>query len=78
MQIFSREHPSPHFRVLYQGSTANYRISDCNRIILLKGKRELRKYEKNIKLWCQQNNRQLIEVWNRLRPSDCPVGNYEG
>jgi len=71
--VFSNEHPPPHFRVKFQSSTANYRISDCSRI---NGSGELFKYEKNIRLWWEENKPKLIETWNRLRPSDCPVGRY--
>jgi hypothetical protein len=73
LEIFSNEHPPPHFRVKYQSSTANYQISDCSR---LNGNGEVLKYEKNIRLWWQDNKDNLIESWNRLRPSDCPVGEY--
>lgn len=74
MQVFSKEHPPPHFRVQYQGSTANFRISDCHR---LNGSGDVLKYEKNIQLWWKDHKKQLIETWDRLRPSDCPVGKYE-
>lgn len=72
-EVFSNEHPPPHFRVKYQSSTANYAIADCTR---LNGKGEVLRYEKNIILWWKQNKQALIETWNRLRPSDCPVGEY--
>lgn len=73
LEIFSNEHPPPHFRVKYQSSTANYQIKDCSR---LNGSGEVLKYEKNIRLWWGKNKTSLIETWNRLRPSDCPVGEY--
>lgn len=74
VQVFSNEHPPPHFRVQFQNSTANYRISDCNR---MNGSGEVLKYEKNIFLWWQENKKSLIESWNNQRPSDCPVGKYQ-
>ncbi len=73
VQVFSNEHPPPHFRVQFQNSTANYQISDCTRI---NGGGEILKYEKNILLWWQKNQSTLIDSWNRQRPSDCPVGEY--
>lgn len=73
VEIFANEHPPPHFRVKFQNSTANYSISDCRRI---NGSGEILKYEKNIQLWWQENQSSLIEAWDRLRPSDCPVGKY--
>ena len=74
VEVFSNEHPPPHFRVKYQSSTANYQISDFTR---LNGSGEVLKYEKNIRLWWNGNKEKLIEDWNRLRPSDCPVGEYK-
>lgn len=73
VEVFSNEHPPPHFRVKYQSSTANYRISDCSR---LNGSGEVLKYEKNVILWWGDNKDEIIATWNRLRPSDCPVGEY--
>ena len=74
IEVFSNEHPPPHFRVKFQSSTANFDISDCSR---LNGSGEVLKYEKNIRLWWEENKPKLIETWNRLRPSDCPVGRYQ-
>ena len=73
VEIFSDEHPPPHFRVKYQNSTANFKISDCSRI---NGSDRILKFEKNIILWWQENKQKLIDIWNRRRPSDCPVGEY--
>ena len=74
LEVFANEHPPPHFRVKFQSSTANYQISDCAR---LNGSGEVLRYEKNIKLWWKENKKTLIEHWNRMRPSDCPVGEYK-
>ena len=74
LEVFSDEHPPPHFRVKYQSSTANYKIADCSRI---NGRGEVLKYEKNIRLWWEENKPKLIEIWNQSRPSDCPVGSYK-
>lgn len=73
IEVFSNEHPPPHFRVKFQSSTENFSIEDCS---LLNGSGEIMKYEKNIYLWWQENKENLINAWNRLRPSDCPVGEY--
>lgn len=74
VEIFSDEHPPPHFRVKYQGSTANYCIADCSRI---NGSGEVVRYEKNIIKWWRSNKVRLIDIWNERRPSDCPVGVYQ-
>jgi len=71
IEIFSNEHPPPHFRVICAGETANYRISDCYQ---LNG--GLNKWRKNIEYWHRQNKDLLIETWNALRPGNCPVGEY--
>ena len=71
VEIFSREHPPPHFRVRYAGETANYRISDC---VQLNG--GLQRHYGFIQKWHARHKDDLIETWNRLRPSNCPVGAY--
>ncbi len=71
VEIFSNEHPPPHFRVKYQGSTANYRIEDCQRI---NGSGQVLGFEKQIREWWLANKDELIQTWNDRRPSDCPVG----
>lgn len=75
VEIFANEHPPPHFRVKYQGSTANFTIEDCTR---MNGSGQILRFEKNVKHWWSTNKTKLIETWNRLRPSDCPVGEYKG
>lgn len=71
VQIFSREHPPPHFRVFYAGENAHFSISDCQKLV-----GGLAKWERTIRAWHAENKGKLIEVWNRTRPSDCPVGAY--
>ena len=71
VEIFSDEHPPPHFRVFYAGETANFSIKNCEK---LNG--GLRKWERNIRKWHASHKDELIATWNRTRPSDCPVGQY--
>lgn len=71
VQIFSDEHPPPHFRVIYNGESANYSIKDCTK---LDG--GLDRWIRNIRQWHAENKKKLIEVWDRTRPADCPVGKY--
>lgn len=75
VEIFSNEHPPPHFRVRFQNSSANFRIDTC---ALLNGGGEVLKYENNIRLWWRDNKEKLIQFWNERRPSNCPVGRYAG
>lgn len=72
IQIFSNEHPPPHFRVAYAGETANFSIKDCSK---LNG--GLSRWERTVRAWHAKNKQTLIEVWDRTRPSDCPVGKYK-
>lgn len=68
-EIFANEHPPPHFRVSYQGETANFTIHDCRKI-----NGGLDRFSKNIRQWYQSNRDSLIRTWNERRPTDCPVG----
>ena len=69
VHIYADEHPPPHFRVKYSGETADFTLTDCQQ---LKG--GLQRYSRKIKAWHKRNKRLLIREWNRLRPTDCPVG----
>lgn len=73
VEIFANEHPPPHFRVMYQGSTANFEIRDC---ALINGSREILRHQRKIRDWWKGHKQDLIDAWNNLRPSDCPVGKY--
>ncbi|MEM7212983.1 MAG: DUF4160 domain-containing protein [Pseudomonadota bacterium] len=69
--IQSREHPPPHFHVRFAGENASFRIEDGTRLPRSKG---LERYDRNINRWWANNYCKLIQIWNRTRPSDCPVG----
>lgn len=71
VEVFAREHPPPHFRVSCDRESANYRIADC---VQLNG--GLRREYGTIREWHADNKQRLIDAWNRLRPTDCPVGKY--
>jgi len=75
IEVFSNEHPPPHFRVKYQGSTANFTISDCS---CINGDEAIIKFKKNIFKWWKKNKSKIIDAWDSSRPSDCPVGEYRG
>jgi hypothetical protein len=70
--IYADEHPPPHFRVRYQGASADFRIDDCSR--MTPGLE--RKYGK-IWDWYKENRAVLIAFWNKMRPTDCPVGEFK-
>jgi hypothetical protein len=71
VEVFAREHPPPHFRVICGQDSANYRIADCKQ---LNG--DLRREYRVIREWYAENRGKLIDAWNQRRPSDCPVGLY--
>lgn len=71
-ELFSNEHPPPHFRIIYNGQSNNFTIKDCQPL----NGNGLKKFFKNIQKWHIENKVMLIETWNRTRPSDCPVGMY--
>ena len=71
VEVFSNEHPPPHFRVKAAGETANYDISDC---VQLNG--GLRKYYRAVRDWHAIHKQTLIDEWDKRRPTDCPVGKY--
>lgn len=73
VEIFSKEDPPPHFRVIYQGSTANFTIKDCS---LRDGSGQVLRYQGKIQTWWVKNKQLLIDKWNSTRPTDCPVGEY--
>ena len=71
IQVFSNEHPPPHFRVEYSGETANVSIKDCTRI-----NGGLDRWLRNIRIWHGTNKQTLIDACDKNRPSDCPIGVY--
>ena len=71
VEIFANEHPPPHFRVMYQGQSANYAIRDCEK---LNG--DIKKYHNNVVALHADNKEKLIKAWDSSRPSNCPVGKY--
>lgn len=74
VEVFSNEHPPPHFRVKYQSESNNFTICECEPL----NGGSLRKYFGNIKKWWNDEGKELlIKAWNERRPSDCPVGRVE-
>lgn len=69
IEVFSDEHPPPHFRLRHKNRTANFAIADCEH---LNG--DLRLPHRAVKKWWLRHRRQIAEAWNTHRPADCPVG----
>jgi len=72
IEIFSNEHPPPHFRVACDRGSNAFRISDCTP---LHGD-ALRRHFPQIREWHASHKQDLIDAWNESRPTDCPVGPY--
>ena len=72
IEIFSNEHPPPHFRVCYSGECNNFTIQNCE----AQNGNALSSYFRNIKKWHKKNKDILINFWNQKRPTDCVVGEY--
>ena len=70
VEIFSNEHPPPHFRVSFQGESNTFEI--CSGTPMHGN--TLKKYHRNIKDWHRKHRNYFVERWNKLRPSNCPVG----
>lgn len=68
-EVFSNEHPPPHFRLKRHGQVANYSIADCQR---LNG--DLRLPERAVRKWWAKHRMAIALAWNEYRPSDCTVG----
>ena len=72
VQVFSNEHPPPHFRVITNKESNNFTISDCSPL----NGNALSRFFRQIREWHRTHKQELMEAWNDRRPSDCPVGEY--
>jgi hypothetical protein len=72
VEVFAREHAPPHFRVSSGKLAGTFGIKDCRPLA-----GNLGRYHHVVQDWHHKNKALLIESWNRLRPTDCPVGEYE-
>lgn len=74
IEIYSNEHPPPHFHVISAGNKASFRLDNCE---LLDGKFPA-KQRRKIEYWFHNMNAKhaLIEIWNKTRPDGCVVGEY--
>lgn len=70
IEVFSNEHPPPHFRVTVAGENNCFRIDDGLPLY----DTGLSDYYRNIRKWHKKNKSKLIQAWNDTRPDDCPVG----
>ena len=74
IEIYSNEHPPPHFHVKAPNINASFCIESCNK---LKGEISSKDLSK-VKYWFKHSKSLLIDIWNSTRPTDCVVGAYNG
>ena len=73
IEIYPNEHQPPHFHVKTQSIQAAFRIDDCT---IIKGDISSGNYKK-IVYWHNQSKDVLIDFWNKMRPTNCTVGEYQ-
>jgi hypothetical protein len=74
IEIYSNEHPPPHFHVIFGGIKSSFSLDDCR---MLEGNLPS-KQRKKIQYWFHNKKAKnaLIEIWNKTRPDGCVVGKY--
>jgi len=74
IEVYSNEHPPPHFHVKAPNINASFDIENCE---ILQGKINA-KDQKKILYWHKHAKPLLIKAWNSTRPTNCSVGQYAG
>ncbi|MGB0206132.1 MAG: DUF4160 domain-containing protein [Neptuniibacter sp.] len=74
IEVYSNEHPPPHFHVKSPNIDASSDIENCSLIEGHIGGRD----RKKIEYWHKHAKSLLVESWNSTRPTNCTVGAYEG
>jgi hypothetical protein len=74
IEVYSNEHPPPHFHVKSPNVNASFEIENC---AFLEGQVDSRD-KKKIEFWHRRTKPLLIEAWNSTRPTDCTVALYKG
>lgn len=70
VEVYSNEHPPPHFHVKGPNIDASFSIDNCELISGEVSSSQRRKIE----AWHQESRHLLVDKWNRTRPSNCTVG----
>ncbi len=73
IEIYSNEHPPPHFHVKSANVNASFDIENCD---ILEGNINSKDLKK-IKYWHNHAKQILIKTWNSTRPGGCTVGEYK-
>lgn len=72
IEVFSDEHPPPHFCLKHKNRTANYKIGDCEHM-----NGSLRLPDRAVRKWWEACRKEIAEAWNENRPTDCTVGKID-
>jgi hypothetical protein len=74
IEIYSNEHPPPHFHVKSADFSASFTLDSCQYI---QGHID-KKNRLKIEYWYHKQGarKALIKIWNSSRPTDCVVGKY--
>jgi hypothetical protein len=73
LEVFSNEHPPPHFRVSYGGRRANFEIATGQR---LKDNAALDVKDRIIVDWWKVYRVDIANLWNETRPTGCTIGEF--
>jgi hypothetical protein len=70
IEVYPNEHPPPHFHIKSPDVNATFEIVSGT---LLTGQVDSQT-RKKIEYFHSMNKSAIIDVWNKLRPENCPVG----
>lgn len=70
LEVFPNEHPPPHFHIKSPDMNATFEIVSGK---LLTGQVDSQ-IRKKVEYFHTTHKRTIIDVWNKLRPDNCPVG----
>lgn len=70
IEVYSNEHPPPHFHVTSPNVDASFTIDGC---VKLSGRVPSPDHRK-LKHWHRHAKPHLVECWNQARPTVCVVG----
>ncbi|WP_409449560.1 MULTISPECIES: DUF4160 domain-containing protein [unclassified Brevundimonas] len=73
LEVFSDEHPPPHFRVSYDGSSANFAIQTGLR---LDGNASLAVKDRTVAQWWLTYRVAIAALCNKTRPTGRTVGEF--
>lgn len=73
IEIYSNEHPPPHFHVKSPNVDASFDIKNCEKLNGNINKKDCQL----IKYWHKKAKNELIKAWDEMRPTYCVVGNYK-